>query len=275
MSRYDLLAALGDVDEESVGKAKEKKRSKRAVRIALAACILLALMIPVAMGVAHLFDGRMSEGNASPTGPSVLPKYKEPLYFEGYDALISAVDNGFSGRLDRDALGQYPPAEKAFEHFEEALRKDGVPVPLLGGERLELRSEEGFSGITLFPSELYELPWIFYHPFVATGENFYIQLTVIPETVSDAQKSGSASELIRALSPNSANTDNYHESSVLKNVYESEVVLEDRRVTALNYEYINDARECTIFIYDDLLIMVRADTEVWSSQWFSQLSFER
>lgn len=71
MSRYDLLAALGDVDEASVKEAKEIRKKSKAVWAAigsLAACLILALMIPFTMDLLE----RVSEPVPEASGHDVI-----------------------------------------------------------------------------------------------------------------------------------------------------------------------------------------------------------
>ncbi len=67
MSRYDLLKAIGNVDEESVREAKEeKKKLNKAIWAtvgSIAAC--LVLIIPIAM---NMFGSNKEQGDAVPDG---------------------------------------------------------------------------------------------------------------------------------------------------------------------------------------------------------------
>ena len=112
---------------------------------------------------------------------------------------------------------------------------------------------------------------IFFHPKVSTGENLYIHISYIPEDILKSQENLTASEVKKALSPNSANIDNLGDAH--KNIYEKTIRLADREVTALVIEYKEDKRNRTYFVYDDLLIEVRDNPEVWDEEWFSALSF--
>lgn len=156
--------------------------------------------------------------------------------------------------------------------FVEKLQSQNITVPYLNGKVIEFRNKEGFANISFFGSEAYRLPWIFYYPTVSTGENFYIKITYIPDSIIDKQKKMTASEVIKELSPNSPNINNLgkqHES-----IYNQSIMLEDREVTALVIEYKNDNRNSTIFVYDDLLVEIKSNPEVWSTQWFATLSFD-
>jgi hypothetical protein len=145
------------------------------------------------------------------------------------------------------------------------------PQPMLNETPITYRNEEGFSNITFFVKELYGLPWIAYYPEVSTGENFFIKITYLPESI-EKQNAPTASAVIKQLSPNSPNVNNL--GSRHKSIYEKVIKLRDREVTALVCEYKDDPRNNTAFVYGDLLIEVRGTTEVWGDEWFSALSFE-
>ena len=137
---------------------------------------------------------------------------------------------------------------------------------------VELRDKDGFPNISLFVSEAYGLPWVYYYPSVSTGENFYIKITQFPNNVSHKENILAASGAIKELSPNSPNIDNLGEQH--KNIYNQTIRLRDREVTALICEYKTDNRNSITFIYNDLLVEIRCDPKVWTDQWFSALSFE-
>ena len=144
-------------------------------------------------------------------------------------------------------------------------------VPYLDGDKIELRNEDGFGNITLHSTEKYGLPCIFIHPKVSNGDNLYIKITCIPDEFLGGQEPITASELIMKMSPTYPNIDNF--GSYCKNVYNTSVVLRDREVNALVYEYKNSNRNSTLFVYDNLLVEIRNDPKVWGEKWFSSLSF--
>ncbi len=116
----------------------------------------------------------------------------------------------------------------------------------------------------------YGLPCIFYRPSVSTGENYYIKITYLPDEIA-GQKDKTVSEIIKELSPNAPNLDNLGNQH--NNIYEQEITLADRDVMALIYEYKNDSRNSTIFVYDDVIVEVRSNPNEWTKQLFSDLSF--
>ena len=121
----------------------------------------------------------------------------------------------------------------------------------------------------LFPSELYDLPWLWYFP--ACSGNFYIQIACLPDGVLEKDSAPTASDVIKKLSPGSPNLNNLGPQH--KAIYQQELKLRDRTVTALITEYKSDSRNSIAFVYGELLVIVRCDPAVWSPEWFSALSF--
>ena len=191
--------------------------------------------------------------------------------FNTYDEMLSAFltyDTNKSSYTIQDYKFMLGEAYTGFLEKIEANRS--VPQPMLDNKSITYRNKEGFSNITFFVNELYGLPWIWYFPTVSTGENFYIAITYLPD--GERQRNMAASEVIKELSPNSANIDNLgnqHES-----ICNRQISLGDREVTALIIEYKEDTRDSIFFVYEDLLVMVRCNSDVWSDQWFSTLSFD-
>lgn len=191
--------------------------------------------------------------------------------FNTYDEMLSAFltyDTNKSSYTIQDYKFMLGEAYTGFLEKIEANRS--VPQPMLDNKSITYRNKEGFSNITFFVNELYGLPWIWYFPTVSTGENFYIAITYLPD--GERQRNMTASEVIKELSPNSANIDNLgnqHES-----ICNRQISLGDREVTALIIEYKEDTRDSIFFVYEDLLVMVRCNSDVWSDQWFSTLSFD-
>lgn len=191
--------------------------------------------------------------------------------FNTYDEMLSAFltyDTNKSSYTIQDYKFMLGEAYTSFLEKIEANRS--VPQPMLDNKSITYRNKEGFSNITFFVNELYGMPWIWYFPTVSTGENFYIAITYLPD--GERQRNMTASEVIKELSPNSANIDNLgkqHES-----ICNRQIALGDREVTALIIEYKEDTRDSISFVYEDLLVMVRCNSDVWSDQWFSTLSFD-
>ena len=233
----------------------------------LSILIVLLLCVSVFAGC-----GDSSDLHGNPMDIDGTPDLANATFsFNTYDEMLSAFltyDTNKSSYTIQDYKFMLGEAYTSFLEKIEANRS--VPQPMLDNKSITYRNKEGFSNITFFVNELYGLPWIWYFPTVSTGENFYIAITYLPDV--ERQRNMMASEVIKELSPNSANIDNLgkqHES-----ICNRQIALGDREVTALIIEYKEDTRDSIFFVYEDLLVMVRCNSDVWSDQWFSTLSFD-
>ena len=216
--------------------------------------------------------GDSSDLHDNPSDIDATPDLANASFsFNTYDEMLSAFltyDSNKSSYTIQDYKLMLGEVYTGFLAKIEANRS--VPQPMLDNKSITYRNKEGFSNITFFVNELYGLPWIWYFPTVSTGENFYIAITYLPDV--ERQRNMTASEVIKELSPNSANIDNLGKQH--ENICNRQIALGDREVTALVIEYKEDTRDSIFFVYEDLLVMVRCNSDVWSDQWFSTLSFD-
>ena len=233
----------------------------------LSMLIVLLLYLSVFAGC-----GDSSDLHGNPSDIDATPDLANASFsFNTYDEMLSAFltyDSNKSSYTIQDYKFMLGEAYTSFLEKIEANRS--VPQPMLDNKSITYRNKEGFSNITFFVNELYGLPWIWYFPTVSTGENFYIAITYLPD--GERQRNLTASEVIKELSPNSANIDNLGKQH--ENICNRQIALGDREVTALVIEYKEDTRDSIFFVYEDLLVMVRCNSDVWSDQWFSTLSFD-
>ena len=191
------------------------------------------------------------------------------FHFDSYEDMISAFGkrdlnpSAYTIRELKKLLGE------PYTRFVDRVNADrGFPQPMLDGEPIPYRNQEGFSNITFCVNELYGFPWVFYYPTVSTGENFYIHATYLPD---EGMKDKTASEVIREISPNAPNIGNMGDRH--ENIYNRPLNLRDREVTALVIEYKDDTRDSIFFVYENLLVSVCCNPDVWNELWFSALSF--
>lgn len=232
---------------------------KRAILTLICLCLLLCACN----------NGTVSTPSSNSASPSSGRIY--PFRYDSFSDLEKAINNEKKLYAELSDMRASDEITANFKSFAEKYQSQGVIVPYWNGKEIELQNEEGFSNISFFPSELYNRPCIFFFPKVSTGENLYIHISYIPEDIIKSQENLTASEVKKALSPNSANIDNLGDKH--KNIYEKTIRLADREVTALVIEYKEDKRNSTYLVYDDLLVEVRDNPEVWDEEWFSALSF--
>ena len=234
---------------------------KKKLSIVLAAVLCLFVL----SGCADRHGGSLNQGVDATPG-----RANSTFGFDSYGEMIAAFgendpsESASSIRELKGTLGE------PYTRFVEKVAADGAfPQPMLAGEPMAYRNQEGFSNITFHVSELYGLPWIWYYPSVSTGENFYIAVTYLPD---ETQASRTASEVIGEIAPNAANVN--HLGDQHESIYEQPLTLRDREVTALVMDYKNETRDCIYFVYGDLLVLVRCDPNVWTAEWFSALFFD-
>lgn len=198
--------------------------------------------------------------------------YQTTFHFDSYKEMIKDFRKYDISKSSYTIQGFKAFMGEPYTKFVERVKSErSFPQPMLDGKPITYRNKEGFSNITFLVKELYGLPWIAYYPEVSTGENFFIKITYLPESI-ETDNDPSTSAVIKQLSPNSPNVNNL--GTRHKSIYEKNIKLRDREVTALVCEYNDDPRNNTAFVYGDLLIEVRGRAEVWNDEWFASLSFE-
>lgn len=213
---------------------------------------------PDPYGVPGVQDGEASPG-----------LYQTTFHFDSCDEMIKDFRKYDLSKSSYTIQDLVPLLGEPYAGFVERVKTDrSFPRPMQDCKEIEYRNKEGFHNITFFVRELYGLPWIWYFPSEPTGENFYIGATYLPEEVKDL----TASAAIKAISPDSANINNL--GSQHESISERQLTLADRTVTALVIEYKEDARNSVLFVYGDLLVLVRCNPAVWTDEWFARLSFE-
>lgn len=307
MKKEEFYEVIGDIDENYISEARSCVNKKtRSVRIkwgSIAVCICLAIIGTIfALGtledsnsgltnnsdgfafsqVADVTEVPKEEPTERPQKvPTEIPKEAptwepnqpqvRPFSYYSFLDFKNSLNNEVDIYSKLSESGAQSETIEKVKVFIGKLRAQNVIVPYLNGEVIELRNEEGYPGISMFASELYGLPWVFYHPKVSNGENFYIKMTYLPDVV-DQKENLTASEAIKELSPNSPNINNLGKQH--EKIYNCNIKLKNREVMALVYEYKNDNRDSINFVYNDLLVEVRCDTQVWNEQWFAGLSFD-
>ena len=293
MKNRDIIEALNGIDFdmiEDAGRVTRKASMRRKITrwSSLAACVCLILaLIPVLFrpsAPSTPGDTETPPEEGTPPSPPYMenppvqdatpPPYMYPFGYDTFDEFKNAISEKNEETLYAELLeqGAGDGRTDVFKSFVRKFRAQHMMVPCIDGETVELSNREGFSNISFYASEAYNLPWIFYHPYVSTGENFYIKITYVPDYILGQMENLTASEVIRTLSPNSPNVGNLGKHH--KNIYNQTITLRDREVTALVCEYKDDPRNSTIFVYGDLLVEVKGKPDVWTAEWFSSLSFD-
>lgn len=137
---------------------------------------------------------------------------------------------------------------------------------------MKLRDEKGFPNIDIHTNGYYNRPWFFYFG-ESTGNDLIVHFVYLTEEEQKAAQGLSYSEFLKSFSPNDPRPDNNSDTTI-SNIYDKELKLADRTVSAMVYEFNDDRRIRTHFIYDDILVWVIASPEIGTSEWFASLSFK-
>ena len=175
--------------------------------------LTLALCLPVLSGCAKEPD--FYDIAVMPVPEAAPGIYQTTFHFDSYKEMIKDFRKYDISKSSYTIQNLKPLLGEPYTEFVDRIKADkAFPRPMLDGKEIAYRNKEGFSNITFLVKELYGLPWIAYYPEVSTGENFFIKITYLPESI-EKQNDLTASAVIKQLSPNSPNVNNLgnrHES---------------------------------------------------------------
>ena len=259
----DVVESFVAMDARLQRKAGRSKAKVIWIRIgAVAACfvvILSAVMILPMLGGGSPeifdppFDFPFIGGipNEDPTPPQ-----HASFDFDSYRKMIRGFKQ--SGLLagSNSIQGIKGSMGETYTAFVDKVAKDGeFPHPMLNSQPIPYQNMEGFSNITFFPSELYGLPWVWYHCLVE-GERVNIQITYPACKGVAVDPTKDASEMLKAIAPNAVNVDNFEDRPSYKAVYLQSIPMATGEVGVLVYEIKNSNKKIYTFFAGEALVMV-------------------
>lgn len=146
-----------------------------------------------------------------------------------------------------------------YQTFVDSLTQtDEIKLPVIDGKPMKLRNKEGYSNITLFTKEAYDLPWVWFHC-IYNEEDITVK-TTYPSIVTgiDLSSATSVSDKLKLFAPDAVNVQNYQKYSNYKKVYEKTVELSGGPVSALIYELKDSEKIYVKFFIDDVFVSVHA-----------------
>lgn len=257
----DVVESFVAMDARLQRKAGRSKAGIVWTRIgAVAACfavVLSAVLILPMLGVGspEVFDPPFELpfwGGPSNEDPS--PPQHASFDFDSYEGMIRGFKK--SGLLaGSDSIqGIKGSMGETYTAFVDKVAKDGeFPQPMLNSQPIPYQNKEGFSNITFFPSELYGLPWVWYHCLVE-GERVNIQITYPACKGVAVDSAKDVSEMLKAVAPNAVNPDNYKDRPTYKAVYLQSIPMATGEVGVLVYE-LKDRIMYTFFMGEAMVIV--------------------
>jgi hypothetical protein len=148
-----------------------------------------------------------------------------------------------------------------------------VAIPKLGDNAMPLQNKKGYSTVTLMTSELYNLPWLWYHC-VIENQEMTVRVSYLDAiyNVENSQKTTYA-QILKSLAPDAPSPENYQKYEHYKVIYEKNIVLKDGiSVTAIISEIKDNSKEFVRFYYDGLLVVLYGEHELFTDDFFSSFS---
>lgn len=272
MREQDFLDAVSHIEADVVESfvamdaRLQRKAGRSRARViwtrigAVAACfavVLCAVMILPMLGVGspEVFDPPFELpfwGGSSNEDPS--PPQHSFFDFDSYKGMIRGFKkSGLLAGSDsiqgiKDSMGE------TYTAFVDKVAQDGeFPQPMLNSQPIPYQNKEGFSNITFFPSELYGLPWVWYHCLVE-GERVNIQITYPACKGVAVDPAKDVSEMLKAIAPNAVNLDNFEDRPAYKAVYLQSIPMATGEVCVLVYE-LKDRTMYTFFMGEAMVIV--------------------
>ena len=148
-------------------------------------------------------------------------------------------------------------------------KKIKMSVPRFNGNLMKLRNLEGFSNITFFSRELFNLPWIWYDCKV-NGSDLRIKVSNI--SIIDNKELRAADSYCNALSliaPDAPSPSNYKDYESYSSIYEKDIVLSGgQTVKAMICELKDSSNIYVMFYKDDVLVILYADAELFTDSFW-------
>ena len=257
----DVVESFVAMDARLQRKAGRSKARVIWTRIgAVAACFAVVLsavlILPMlGVGVPEVFDPPFELpfwGGSSNEDPE--PPQHSSFDFDSYEGMIRGFKkSGFLAGSD-SIQGIKGSMGETYTAFVDKVAKDGeFPQPMLNSQPIPYQNREGFSNITFFPSELYGLPWVWYHCLVE-GERVNIQITYPACKGVAVDPAKDVSEMLKAVAPNAVNPDNYKDRPNYEAVYLQSIPMATGEVGVLVYE-LKDRIMYTFFMGEAMIIV--------------------
>lgn len=240
----------------------------RVIGFLLLTVTLFCACQPVEEPLSHIRQTTPSTTSAVANSVDNVPAYENQTYhFDTYAELAEFMAEQYEKEEGISKLSPY------CQDFVQRTAEKGIWIPYLEGEPVKLRNELEWWGITLFTSELYYRPWIWYITDI-DGEFVQICTTPLEDVFADVAEELSGSELIRKLAPNAPNLHNADEKKHY-HIEEKEIETVYGKRNALVKLLIEDQKEYITFSQGHMLILLRADRGVITDEWLRSFELRR
>ncbi len=238
-------------------------------------CTILSLIVLLVMLPSYSTKASISKLNTQWNEP--LPQDQQTFHFESYDdlnkALRSPLSNDYATlRNEQELYGtMYEKTLSAFKTGEIDLI-----IPCSNGKIMDLISEEGYSSISFFTKERYNLPWI-WNRCVWGNHDIDVKVCYLNAIDNDTFQSATTyRDILSVISPEAPTPNIESLPETMSAVYEKNVRLADgSTVSVLFYEYTDTEKIWTLFYYNNVLIAIRGEKEVFTDLFWNSFSISK
>lgn len=223
----------------------------------------------------------LSEGKKDNDSNTSLVLETPPMYttysFDSYQDVIQALTKKSSRefsilRKEQENCGKV--YQRTLSKFASAEIK--VAVPQINGNPIPIRDKDGYAKVDFLTSELYNLPWLWYHCVVENRDLDvkFSYLRVLGN--SEVNSATSYYKVQQLIAPDAPSPENYNEFESYKVIYEKEITLKDGiTVTALVSELKRNEKSYVDFYYDGMLISLKGDNELFTDAFWRSFSIAK
>ncbi len=240
----------------------------------LISILTLCILFSVLCSCNHSNQNISETADSKLSGVIEAPPNQNSYHFDSYQDVVQALtqknSSGYS--MLREEQGDYGTAyQNILTQFTKADIK--VAIPQFDENAMPLQNNDGYATITLMTSELYNLPWLWYHC-VVNDQKVDVRISYLDAVynVENSQKTTYV-QILKSIAPNAPSPENYQKYESYKNIYEKDIVLRsEASVTAMISEIKDSSKIYVMFYYDGLLIVLSGDCELFSDDFWKSFS---
>ena len=248
-------------------------------------CILALCILSVALcscNHSKQNDGEASQNQSSLSdvthnNASVViesPPDQRSYTFDSYQDVVQALTQKNSSEysmLREEQVNYGKVYQNTLSKF--ASSDINIAIPQIDEKPISLRNKDGYSNITLLTSELYNLPWLWYHC-VVNDQNLDVKISyLLPIENLNSQQAITYMEILQLIAPEAPSPENYEKYESYDAIYEKKVVLKDgTSVTAMISELKNDSEIYVMFHYNGMLVTLYGDRALFSEDFWESFS---
>ena len=192
------------------------------------------------------------------------PPASNTFLFDSYDDLYEALTEQDSSKVfGTDNNGEL--FDKTIAAFKNNIVDLYIPA-----------IDEDVSNIALMTTDLYKLPWIWYH--CKASDNDVSVRIAYPGVIENPDLSSAKTyyEVLKMIAPDAPNPDNYANYEAYQKIYESEICLaNDKKVGAMISELKDNSKVYVMFNYEGVLVNVYADKSVLTESFWSSFTLAK